>query len=178
MPYNISKAKIKLSLISLSVLLLCFYVYKDLNLKQSETIKIPDVVVNNIEVNRVVNGDNWLLKAPRVEHKDKKLYAKSLDIKVDTKDSKEIFILAEEGIFSRTDNNLELTSADAKMTENSKDYYLTAGNANYDSSSKIWSFSNSVRITDTKTVANAESGTFDSVSGYCVLSGNANILFK
>ena len=46
------------------------FLWRDLNLTDRSDIPLPDIIVENIEIDREINGAQWKLISPRVEHRD------------------------------------------------------------------------------------------------------------
>ena len=96
---NKNTKKHLISIVFLIVTVLVVYLWKDLHLNDADKIVLPDIVVENIDVIREINGQYWRLRSPQVEHKDNVIYAKSLDIETINDDNSDIKIKAESGIF-------------------------------------------------------------------------------
>lgn len=159
-------------------LLVVFYLYHDLKLTTSIDYRIPEIVVSNIEVNRVINGDAWTLKSPNVSHKDNVVYATSLDVSVARKDNSDVLLVANSGVFYRHRNDLLLESVTASLTDKCKTYHLYAEEAEYQAESDTWFFKEFVRINDDLTIATAKSGVYKVKDSECLLSGDVQILRK
>ena len=156
-------------LIGIAVILtavLVVYFWKDLHLEYGNKIPVPDMVVENIDVKRVIEGQNWRLKSPLVEHKDKVIYAKSLDIETVDKSSYDIKIKAVSGTFLREINDFTLIDAFGVMKKtNGTIYNLTSGKVFYEAKTEIWNFSNNVIISDDKTEISGPIGVYNTISG-------------
>ena len=59
-----------------------FYLWRDLHLSAINKMPIPDLVVENIEIERMISGKKWKLISPRVEHKDGIVYGSSMDVTI------------------------------------------------------------------------------------------------
>ncbi|MFA6893393.1 MAG: hypothetical protein WCQ38_03985, partial [Synergistaceae bacterium] len=59
------------------------FLWRDLNLaNRAGDIPLPDIIVENIEIEREINGAQWKLISPRVEHRDGLFYGESLAITI------------------------------------------------------------------------------------------------
>lgn len=133
-------------------------------------IRIPDIVVENIVVERLVNGKQWKLMSPRVEHKDGIIYGSSLDITIDEKNGRKTKINAVSAEFTRADNDITMTSADAILSDKDKDYSFSAGELKFDAANEIWSFTNRMTLTDGKIEIEGQSAKYDTKNGDCVIT--------
>lgn len=162
----------------LAVVLLAYFL-KDLNLDLADKIAVPDIVVENIDVNRVIKGQQWRLKSPYVEHKDEVIYAKSLDISTVDKTSSDIRITAVRGTLLREKNDFTLFDAIGVMTkQNGKIYNLTSGKVIYEAETEIWNFSHSVIISDNKTEVTGSDGVYNMISGVITLPNGGTVQWK
>lgn len=159
-------------LIVLIVLIMALYLWRDLRLSDTKDVPLPDIVVENIVINRTIDGKNWKLVSPRVEHRDGIVYGHSLDVTITDATDTRTFLTSVGGTFSRASNDVELTDARGVLTQtDGRTYNLTAGIVNYDASAKKWIFKNKVNLTDGKMEISAPNGYFDTTNGQCVLSG-------
>lgn len=42
-----------------------------------KNVPLPDIIVEDIEIERVVNGKTWIIISPRAEHKEGVIYGTS-----------------------------------------------------------------------------------------------------
>ncbi len=173
-------ASIKLSrkkIITLAVIsvfaVMMGYFWRDLHLgERTGNVKIPDVVVENIEVERLIGGKKWKFISPRIEHKDGIVYAKSIDIFIMEKNGKKTRLTAVNGKFSRENNNITMTDAKAVMADKKKDYSFSAGEVKYEASKETWHFSNGVVFIDENLKIEGQSGRYNTKNGDCrILNG-------
>ena len=155
------------------------FLWKDLNLaNRAGEIPLPDIIVENIEIDRVISGNKWKLISPRVEHKDGLFYGESLDVTIAESDGKTTRISAEQGIFTRANNDIEMTSADAVVTTKENVYSLKAGRVEFDASKELWSFFNGVMLSKLKITVEGPGGSYDSKSGECTVTGGGVVTWK
>lgn len=151
-----------------------FYLWRDLRLGASNII-IPDIVVENIEIKRVIDGNVWVLVSPRAEHKQGLLHGTSVDITVTADNGDVSRMFAVEGTFSRTNNDITFESLSADVAQGKKNIIMIAGRARYDSASNIWYFSDDVMISDGAVEASGPEGSYDSGAGLSIITGGGTV---
>lgn len=155
---------------------IAFYFWRDLRLSLNlDDIVVPDIVVQNIEIKRVLDGNEWVLTAPRAEHKQGMLYGQSLDITVKSQTGDVSRLFAERGLFSRENNNVTLENMDADVLQDGKKVVMKAGGANYNSSEDKWYFSDDVTIFDGSVEARGPEGSYSIKEGLSVLTGGGTV---
>ena len=147
------------------------FLWRDLHLTGSN-VKIPDIVVENINMERDINGKHWTFISPRVEHRDGRVYGDSLDVTIDEGNGKQTKILAKGGTFARANNDLTLDDARGTLVQGGKAHSMTAGSVFYKASEELWTFSRGIVLSDDKTVISGRDGSFASKTGECALSGD------
>ena len=161
------------------VAVIVVFLWRDLNLaKRAGEIVLPDIIVENIEIDREINGKRWKLISPRVEHRDGLFYGESLDITITESQAKVTKIKSYKGIFTRSNNDIQMTSADAVMTDKGKVYNLKAGKVEFKAAKELWRFSNSVILSDGKLMIEGKEGSYDTKSGECTITGGGVITWK
>ena len=169
-------------LIVLTVILViavgAFYLWRDLNLSAMNKIPIPDLVVENIEIERMINGKKWKLISPRVEHKDGIVYGDSMDVTITDPAGRVTHIYADKGTFTRENNDVSLTSADGDMKENAKEYNLKSGNVKYEAAAEKWNFDDGVALSDGRMLIEGKKGYYDTKSGECRLTDGGTITWS
>lgn len=172
----LSRKRIIIFLATAIIAVLGLYLWRDLRLSAKSGIPVPDIVVENIEVKRTIDGKDWILLSPKVEHKDGIVQAVSLDVTIIDKLKEETHILSEKGTFSRANNNITLYKANGTLIQaKGASYMMTSGKVDYDYSQKKWFFADNLRINNEKMEISAPSGYFDTNSGECVLFGRGLI---
>lgn len=169
-------------LIVLTVILViavgAFYLWRDLNLSAINKMPIPDLVVENIEIERMINGKKWKLISPRVEHKDGIVYGDSMDVTITDPAGRVTHIYADKGTFTRENNDVSLTSADGVMKENAKEYNLKSGNVKYEAAAEKWNFDDGVALSDGRMLIEGKKGYYDTKSGECRLTDGGTITWS
>ncbi|MCF0247268.1 MAG: LPS export ABC transporter periplasmic protein LptC [Synergistes sp.] len=155
-----------------------YYVWRDLNLDVFADTDLPDLVVENIDVERKVGSDDWTLSSPRVEHKDGVIYGTSLDVSIKTPTGRVTNIFAEEGTFTRENNDITLTNADGAMVENNKVYNMKTSNAVYKAASETWFFDEGIILSDDKMVVEGSKGYYNTKNGECRITEGGTVTWS
>lgn len=168
------KLKFYVSLALLAVI--AFYFRRDLRLGLNlSDIAIPDVVVENIEIKRVFDGNEWVLLSPRAEHKQGMLYGQSIDITVTATSGEVSRMFAENGEFSRESSDVTLENMNADVVRDGKNIRMEAGRAYYDSVADIWYFSDDVTIFDGSVEASGPEGSYSVKDGLSLITGGGTV---
>lgn len=170
----INKGKIIVAAAVLFIAAAAFYLWRDFHLKANVSdMPVPDILVENIEVNRNIDGKDWRFVSPRVEHKDGVVLGQSLDISVKDRDGGESRLFAASGTFLRDNNDVTLNKAYGAISSGGALYELTAGSADYIQSENVWFFKNTVKVSDENMDITGREGYFDENSSECLISGDA-----
>ena len=113
-----------------------------------------------------------------MEHRDGLFYGASLDITITESVDKITRIKADKGVFTRSSNDIEMTSADVVMTDKNKVYNLKTGRVEFKAAKELWSFFNGVMLTDGKVTLEGKEGTYDSKSRECTVKGGGVLKWK
>ncbi|MDO5114802.1 MAG: LPS export ABC transporter periplasmic protein LptC [Synergistaceae bacterium] len=151
-----------------------FYLWRDLHLS-AEKISIPDIVVENIEMERMINGKKWKIISPRAEHRDGVVYGESLDITITDPGGRETHIYADKGTFTRENNDITMTNGDGRMLENGKEYNLKSGAIKYEAATERWHFAEGVVLSSDKMTVSGQNGMYDTLSGDCFISNGGTV---
>lgn len=172
----LSRRRLIISVAIVAFIIVAFYFWRDLRLGLNlDDISIPDIVVHNIEIKRVLDGDEWILLAPRAEHKRGQLYGQSLDITVTSLSGDVSRLFAEKGLFSREDNNVTLEGMHADVSRDGKNVNMKAGSAHYDSTEDKWYFSDDVAIFDGSVEAKGPEGSYSVKEGLSMITGGGTV---
>ena len=152
-----------------------FYLWRDLHLENIKKMQIPDIVVENIQIEREVNGKLWKLIAPLVEHKNGIIYGQSLDVTIQEDSSKISSVFAQKGMFTRDNNNIELLNAKAEMNNGNKKYTFHSDQAKYTAKSDTWYFSDNVLFTNGTHTVKSKNATYNTKTGECIISDGGKI---
>jgi len=159
-------------------MVVAIYFWRDLGLGLDE-IDIPDIIVENIEIDRVIDGDTWRLKARRAEHRQGVIYGSSVDVTVNSENGDVKRLTSESGIFTREDGDvtLNIVSGDIVLSEDGN-ISLSAGRAHYEAVSETWFFSEGVTLFDGTFEASGPEGLFRVKDGVSEITGGATVIWK
>lgn len=172
---KITKGKVIALTALLAVAVGSFYLWRDLHLGAAKNIPLPDIIVEDIEIERVVNGKRWKILSPRAEHKDGIIYGASVDITIKDPNGRDIHVYADKGTFTRESSDITLTNGDCTMTENGKEYKLRSGFVEYDAKNERWNFSEGVRLSSENIVISGEKGRYDTADGDCYITNGGTV---
>lgn len=166
---KINKRKAIVLAAVLAIAVGAFYLWRDLHLDALRSVPLPDIIVENIEIERVVNGKTWIIISPRAEHKDGIIYGTSVDITIKDPNGRVTHILADESTFARDSNDITLTNGDGTMTENGKVYTMKSGFVEYNAQNEIWNFSKGVTLTSEDMTISGDFGRYETLTGDCAV---------
>ncbi|OUO92605.1 hypothetical protein [Cloacibacillus sp. An23] len=152
-----------------------FYLWRDLHLGAVKNIPLPDIIVEDIEIERVVNGKTWIIISPRAEHKEGVIYGSSVDITIKDPNGRDTHIYADASTFTRENSDITLTNGDGTMTENGKTYKMKSGFVEYDAQTERWDFSKGVVLSSENMVISGDAGQYDTVSGDCRIRNGGTV---
>lgn len=176
---KISRKKLYTIAALLFIAVIVFFLWRDLNLaNRVGEISLPDIIVENIAIEREINGKQWKLISPRVEHRDGLFYGESLDVTITESEGKITKIKSSKGVFTRSSNDIQMTSADVVITDQGKIYNLKAGEVEFEAAKELWRFSNSVMLTDGKLIIEGKEGSYNTRSGECTLTSGGIVTWK
>lgn len=159
----------------LAVAVGAFYLWRDLHLGAMKNVPLPDIIVEDIEIERVVNGKTWIIISPRAEHQDGVIYGTSVDITIKDPNGRDTHIYADKSTFTRENNDITLTNGDGTMTEKGKTYDMQSGFVEYDAETERWNFSNGVTLSSENMIISGDAGVYDTVSGDCYITNGGTV---
>lgn len=176
---KISGKKIIISTAVFLTAVLVGYFWHDLHLGDNPgDIKVPDIVVENIEVERVIAGKHWKLVSPRLEHKDGVISAQSLDITIAEKNGRKSKISASSGTFTRDNDNIAMKGVNAEMADKKNGYSFAAGVVKYDAAKEIWLFSEGILLKDGPLQIEGSEGRYESKNGNCRITNGGTVTWN
>lgn len=175
---NLSGRKAVFGAALLIAVVLAVYFWRDLHLGVGDMTKIPDIVVENITVERDIEGKHWTFISPRVEHKDGMISGQSIDITIKEPSGGESKLFALEGTFARDNNDVTLRQADGEMLQGGKKYSITAGEAYYEAVAETWHFSEGIVLKDASVEVRGAKGSFNMKFGECRLTNGCTVRWK
>jgi hypothetical protein len=146
----VSRGKIKALVVLAAASVAAFYAWRDMNLPLKKRLaELPDIVVENLEFRRTVNGRDLHLVAAAAEHNSSLIKAAGIVISVREPDSARSAIMrAASGEFAQEGNSLNIRSLDGSVFLGNRSMDVAAPSASYEVSADIWSFEEGVELWD------------------------------
>jgi hypothetical protein len=129
-----------------------YFFWRDLHLKpETVTERLPDVVVENLDFRRTIEGKRWHVRTDRAEHEGGIIRTKQVYVHVaETRDdgAKDMRLRATSGSFQedRSDATLHFVDGDLSLPNRSVD--MRAQEARYIASDDRWFFPAGLRLWD------------------------------
>ena len=138
-----------------------YYLWRDLNLPENTVFKkLPDVVVENLNFWREVNGREWQVAAVSAEREGDAVKASSIDLSIrDEAADRRTDLRAISGDFSQDTSNVTLHTIDGVLFHAGGSVDVTAPLARYDSETGSWVFPQGVEMWDEETRLTGERAT-------------------
>jgi hypothetical protein len=129
-----------------------FYLRRDLGLRVNiPTERLPDVVVENLDFRRVIDGRNWRVTARTAAHDSGLITANSIDVFVTGPDSGEAArFYAGSGEFAEKTDDVVLYTVRGALAARGRSIDVLAPRADYSNANKIWTLSGGVLIQDSE----------------------------
>jgi hypothetical protein len=129
-----------------------FYLRRDLGLVVNPSIRdMPDIVVENLDFRRVIDGRDWRVLAKTAEHDSGFITASSIDISVAEGDSGEVARLyARSGELVENEGNMALHSVRGTLSARGRSLDISAPRADYSDADRIWTLSGGVLVRDSE----------------------------
>lgn len=140
--------------------------------------KLPDTVVHDVNLDKVINGRRWKISAPTIKTEDNVIYGYDVKLMITEEDGVKRYVSAKEAVFSRDYNQLTLTKAKGSMFSGLKDYILETGKAEYNTKTEVWTLTDKFVLEDKETTVTGDSGIYDSINGDCTVKGGGKISWR
>lgn len=157
------ESKRRLFVIAAVVLLLLFSVgmVRDLLLDEREIERAPDappIVVEGLDVIREERGNDWHLKAERVEKRENVSEAEDLDIRIVSGTGTRWEVTAERGVVFETSMDVHLFFASGHISHSSGELEWKAPRADWDDNASIWKLPEGFEARDRQVVLEGSRG--------------------
>ena len=155
-----------------------FFFWRDLTLPRTLTsVKLPDIVVENLDFRRTIDGKDWHIVAKTAEHDSGLINAKDMTVFIrEPQTERSTLMFADAGEFVQESSNIELRSLDGFVfTDRSID--ISAPLARYDSSTDLWSFEEGIEMQDEETFITGKKATI-TTEGIFILEEEAYARWK
>lgn len=163
----------------LLVALCCLYFYRDLRLDvTTKFTKLPDTVVHDVNVDKVINGRRWKISAPTIKTEDNVVYGYNVDVVITEQEGTKSYITSKEAVFSRDYDELTLRNAKGSMFSGTKNYTLETGKAEYNTKSEVWNLSEKFILDDKEISVSGDSAVFDTKKSDCSVKSGGKISWR
>ena len=156
-----------------------FYFWRDLNLPLNTVFeKLPEVVVENLNFQRDIDGRTWQVVARSAEHEEGVVRALSIDLSIsDDKTSRRTEIKAVSGDFAQATSDVTLHVIDGTLFLPESSVDMTAPLAQYNSTESSWRFSEGFEMWDEDTRLTGDDAIVTS-EGLFIVERGARILWS
>jgi hypothetical protein len=146
----VSRGKIKALVAFAFILVAAFYFWRDFNLTNGSLgSKLPDIIVENLDFRRTIEGRDWHLQAATAEHDSGLIIARNLVVNVtEPASGRSTIIRAVSGELLQDSYYLQMRSLDGAFSLGDRSMDMSAPTANYERSSDLWSFDEGVEFWD------------------------------
>lgn len=167
------RGKIIASVSAAVALLLVFYLWRDLNIPLSADLeKLPDIVVEDLTFDRKIDGNDWNIKATRVEHRNGVITAEDLDMRVKgSSDGRISHVEARSGDFSRESGDFSLSLVEGTAFFDERSVNWNAPLAHYDSSGDVWTLEKGIVASDDQIFLSGEIATISAGNVFRIEKG-------
>lgn len=127
-----------------------FCLRRDLSLRANFSAEyLPDVVVENLDFRRVIDGRDWHVLAKTAAHDSGSITAGSIDILVAERDSGEAARFhAQSGELAEDNGDVALYGVCGALAARGRSLDVSAPRADYSGADKIWALSGGVLVQD------------------------------
>jgi hypothetical protein len=124
--------------------------------------KLPDIMVENLDFARVINGKEWRMKASYAESGSGMIKARSLDIDMyETTTKRNSRIYASWGEYSTKTEKMWFHDVEGVTFLGDSSVDFAASRADYDSSDDVWYFSEGITVSDDKVFVSGDIAKID-----------------
>ncbi len=145
------------------ILWIGWYMHRDLSLSEGEQamLDIPEVVVESLNLSRLIRNKQWTVSVDRAEHKDNLITGDSLDIFIEEHPTgRTLTAWARSGDFHRKSWDINLSSVHGVLTLKERTIDWRALQAHYLESDDLWEMGPDVRLMDGEAFIQAKSAQF------------------
>ena len=170
---KISAGKIIMGLLVVGIIVLARYAMRDMNLDvdllRESLLKMPGLVVENIQFSREVSGDLWHVKIPYLERDGNLFSVKSLDvIREISGDNGEWKFIGDEGIYSYDKQIASVKGLHGTLDSKKRVWNLESPKLNWTQKNNTFVFPEGLVIYDTEVLLRTPLASMDN-SGVILL---------
>ena len=152
---KISPAKIFIAALFIGIIILARYAMRDMNLDvdllRESLMKMPGIVMENIQFSREVSGDLWRVKIPYLEREGNLFSVKSLDVTREiSNDSGEWKFIGDEGVFSYDKQIASVKGLHGRLDSKKRVWNLESPKLNWAQENNTFVFPEGLVIYDTE----------------------------
>lgn len=133
----------------LLIFVFSWFFWQDLKLDGGSIAALPDIVVENVDIKRDIEGRKWHIVARTAAHQQGVLQAKSIDLHiVETETNRETNVHAASGDFTQESSKMILFEIDGVLLEQDRSIDMKAPVASYDATAGDWFFPGGLELQD------------------------------
>ncbi len=171
--FKISKGKILLGLLFIGLVILVQYAMRDMNLDidllRESLMKMPGMVMENINFSREVSGDMWRVKIPYLEREGEAINVKSLDVKRELSGDKgEWTFFGNNGTYSNDEKIATLNGLSGTLRNENRNFILESPKLNWTEKNNTFIFPEGLIVYDEEFLLRTPTASMDN-SGVILL---------
>ena len=152
---KISPTKIFLAALFIGIIILARYAMRDMNLNvdllRESLMRMPGLVMENIQFSREVSGDIWRVKIPYLEREGNLISVKSLDVTREiSNDNGEWKFIGDEGIYSYDKNIASVSGLHGTLDSKTRILTLESPKLNWTQENNTFVFPEGLVIYDSE----------------------------
>ena len=171
--FKISPTKIFLIALFIGIIILARYAMRDMNLDvdllRESLMRMPGLIMENIQFSREVSGDMWRVKVPYLERNGNLISVRSLDVTREISgDNGEWKFIGDEGIYSYDKNVASINGLHGTLDSKKRVWTLESPQLNWTEKNNTFVFPKGLLIYDTEFILRTPVASMDN-SGVILL---------
>ena len=171
--FKISPAKIFIAALFIGIVILARYAMRDMNLNvdllRESLMKMPGIVMENIQFSREVSGDLWRVKIPYLEREGNLYSVRSLDVTREiSNDNGKWNFIGDEGTYSADLNIASVKGLHGRLDSKKRVWNLESPKLNWTEKNNTFVFPEGLVIYDTEVLLRTPLASMDN-SGVILL---------
>ena len=171
--FKISPVKIFIAALFIGIVILARYAMRDMNLNvdllRESLMKMPGIVMENIQFSREVSGDLWRVKIPYLERDGNLFSVKSLDvIREISNDNGKWKFIGDEGLYSADKNIASVKGLHGVLDSKKRVWTLESPKLNWAQENNTFIFPEGLVIYDSEVLLRTPTASMDN-SGVILL---------
>ena len=177
----IRKSHLFLLLTLFSIGVMVRYVFRDisldLDLLRESLENMPAVVMENLEFERGISGELWLVRIPLAERRNEMIEIRSVDVRRRLADGKEWFFRGARGLYSESAESADLVGLLGTLETDSLVMNLESPSVSWSKSENVFLFPKGLSLYDAEFILETDLASFD-VSGVIAFNEGAVIRWR